>query len=131
LSHPAAREPAAATEPLAAAVSAPVASPPADELRRQVDLLIRQVGHWGPARWGIAAQRGGASRADLVYSLVQRLADLGAPAGLGGRRPVPRLDNDLALPDQVRVVAADLAAHGGDPAVLAAAAAVAATRAAL
>jgi hypothetical protein len=101
------------------------------ELRREVELLVRLVGHWGPPRWSVTAARGDRSRADLVHALVQRLADLGADAEGRARLPVPRLDNDLALPDQVRVVALDLE-WVAPPAVLTAAAAeVAATRAAL
>jgi hypothetical protein len=49
-----------------------------------------------------------ATRADLVFGLVQRLADLGADAEGRAHRPVPRLDNDLALVDQVRVMVMDL-----------------------
>jgi hypothetical protein len=47
-------------------------------------------------------------RADLVYALVQRLADLAADAEGQPRRGVPRLDSDLSLVDQVRVISADL-----------------------
>ena len=82
-----------------------------DELRREVDRLIDQVRHWTPAKWAAAAA--GApdrSRGDLVHDLVQRLADRCAQAEGEPRRPVPRLDNDLALVDQLRVIAADLAA---------------------
>ena len=52
------------------------------------------------------------SRADLVHRLVQEIANLAADAEGEPRRAVPRLDNDLALPDQLRVVAADLVAAG-------------------
>jgi hypothetical protein len=47
-----------------------------------------------------------------MHGLIQRLADLGA--GLEGRpvQPVPRLDNDLALPDQLAVMVGDLALLG-------------------
>jgi hypothetical protein len=48
------------------------------------------------------------SRAKVVHGLVQRLADLCASAEARPLRPVPRLENDLALPDQVRVMVADL-----------------------
>jgi hypothetical protein len=67
-----------------------------------VDRLLSQVRHWGQARWR-------RSRSDLVYGLVQRLADLGADAEHRDRRPVPRV-GDLVLPDQVRVMADDLLA---------------------
>jgi hypothetical protein len=95
----------------------------ADELSRAVDLLTRQVGHWGAPRWRAGAARGPGTRADLLHALVQRLADLAADAERQPHRRVPRLDNDLALPDQLRVVAADLCAAGPPAPVLAAAAA--------
>lgn len=73
------------------------------------DRLIGRVAHWTPARW---AKPSGAhvSRAELMHGLAQRLADAGADAEGRERRPVPRLDNDLALPDQVRVLVADIVA---------------------
>ncbi|MFD2764110.1 hypothetical protein [Micromonospora eburnea] len=104
----------------------------AAELDRAVELLVRQVGHWQQPRWSAAAEGGNVSRADLVHKLVQEIANLAADAEGGPRREVPRLDGDLALPDQLRVVAADLAAAGPSESVLAeAAAAVARTRSAL
>jgi hypothetical protein len=86
----------------------------ASQLVRAVDRLVDQVGHWTPARWT-------GPRADAVHALAQRLADL--EAGVTGRpvRPVPRLSNDLALPDQVRVMVLDLLAAGARPGVLQAA----------
>jgi hypothetical protein len=83
-----------------------------------VDRLVSQVAHWETARWwrrvtptGAGASPGAvpATRGDLVYALVQRLADLGAEAEKRANRPVPRL-SDLALPDQIRVLADDLLA---------------------
>jgi hypothetical protein len=63
---------------------------------------------------------------------VQEIANLAADAEGQPRRAVPRLDNDLALPDQLRVVAADLLAAAPSDAVLTRAAAeVTATRSAL
>ncbi|MFB9237304.1 hypothetical protein ACFFWC_17375 [Plantactinospora siamensis] len=102
------------------------------ELTREVDLLARQVGHWEAPRWAAKADRGNAARADLVHRLVQEIANRAADAAGEPRRTVPRLDNDLALPDQLRVVAADLAAADPAAPVLAdAAAQVRATRLAL
>ena len=102
------------------------------ELERGVELLVRQVGHWQQGRWAVVASAGEVSRADLVYRLIQDIADLAAEAEGQPRRVVPRLDNDLALADQLRVVAADLLAAGPSDDVLARATAeVAATRAAL
>jgi len=46
---------------------------------------------------------------------VQTLADLAADVEGEPRRPVPRLDNDLALVDQVRVMIADLLLLPGPP----------------
>jgi len=108
----------------------------AADLTQAVDLLIGRVGHWTPARWSASASVGrkapgprerserqelslaGQTRGDLLHGLVRLLADLAADAEHEPRREVPRLDNDLALVDQLRVVAADLAA-AGDPDVLA------------
>ncbi len=104
----------------------------AEVLHRAVGLLVRQVGHWEARRWAATTDRGNVARSDLVHRLVQRVANLAADAAGEPRRSVPRLDNDLALPDQLRVVAADLVAAGPSAAVLTEAAAeVQATRAAL
>ncbi|PWR05333.1 hypothetical protein DKT68_27480 [Micromonospora acroterricola] len=104
----------------------------AAELEQAVQLLVRQVGHWQQPRWAAVATTGNVSRADLVHRLVQEIANLAADAEGGPRRVVPRLDNDLALTDQLRVVTADLVAAGPAAEVLARAAAeVAATRSAL
>jgi len=98
-----------------------------DQLVRAVDRLVDHVGHWTQARWAAPAGRparaggGDRSRADLVHALAQRLADLEAEVTGRPRRPVPRLANDLALPDQVRVMTLDLVAAAPGPAVLAAA----------
>ncbi|MGI5245501.1 hypothetical protein [Dactylosporangium sp. CA-139066] len=78
-----------------------------DQLDVAVRKLIGQVSHWTPPRWA-ASSLSGASRADLMHDLVQWMADRCAEAEGRPARPVPRLDNDLALPDQLRVVAADL-----------------------
>jgi hypothetical protein len=102
---------------------------PAVELDRAVESLVRQVGHWQPPRWAALTADGNVSRADLVHKLVQEIATLAADAEGQPRRAVPRLDNDLALPDQLRVVAADLVAARPAPEALARAAAeVTATR---
>ncbi|MFG2053546.1 hypothetical protein ACGFI9_05875 [Micromonospora sp. NPDC048930] len=104
----------------------------AAELDRAVELLVRQVGHWEQPRWSAQAEGGNVSRADLVHKLVQEIANLAADAEGEPRRDVPRLGTDLVLPDQLRVVAADLVAAGAPEAVLAeAAAAIAKTRSAL
>ncbi len=102
------------------------------ELLDAVDRLVGRVQHWTPSRWERPSAVAGASRADLVYALAQRLADAGADAEGEVRRVVPRLDNDLALPDQIRVLAGDALAGGVPPEVAEALAAdVAATAARL
>ncbi|MEU7929040.1 hypothetical protein [Micromonospora sp. NPDC049801] len=102
------------------------------ELEQAVRLLVGQVGHWEQPRWAATATTGNVPRADLVHRLVQEVANLAADAEGQPRRTVPRLDNDLALPDQLRVVTADLLAAGADAEVLTRAAAeVTATRNAL
>jgi hypothetical protein len=102
------------------------------ELARAVDRLVDQIAQWTPSRWAASTATGTGSRAVAVHALAQRLADL--EAGLTGRpvREVPRLENNLVLPDQVRVTARDLLVAGPTPDVLAEATrAVADTRAAL
>jgi regulator of protease activity HflC (stomatin/prohibitin superfamily) len=73
------------------------------DVGRAVAQLVNQVAHWEQARWAAAG------RADRVYELVQRLADAAADAERAPRRVVPRLA-DQVLPDQLRVLAADLRA---------------------
>lgn len=67
------------------------------------------VSHWTASRWA-AELSAGVSRADAAYDLVQRIADLAADTEGTPHRQVPRLPNDLALGDQLRVVVADLIA---------------------
>lgn len=81
--------------------------PDEDQLGAAVRKLVGQVAHWTPSRWA-ASSASGPVRADLVHELIQWLADRSAEAEGRPPVPVPRLDNDLALPDQLRVVAADV-----------------------
>ena len=92
-----------------------------DQLVRAVDRLVNHVGHWSPARWTVTVPAGDRSRADVMHSLAQRLADLEADVTGRPAYPVPRLGNDLALPDQVRVMTLDLVLAAAGPAVLTAA----------
>jgi len=89
------------------------------QLVRAADRLADHVGHWAPARWAQPSAVPGATRADVVHELAQRLADLEATASGRPPRRVPRLDNDLALPDQVRVMVLDLVRAGAGPVLLA------------
>ncbi|GLZ76417.1 hypothetical protein Afil01_12240 [Actinorhabdospora filicis] len=50
-----------------------------------------------------------------MHRLIQGLADLCAEAEGREPRPVPRLDNDYALPDQLRVMTRDLATVTDEP----------------
>ena len=76
---------------------------------REAQRVISAVAHWTPARWRIPGPSGH-DRAAAVARLVQTLADLGAAAEHRPPKTVPRLANDAVLPDQLRVVAADLIA---------------------
>lgn len=78
-----------------------------DLLRRESRSLVQRLRLWTPARWAAAAP-GRGSRADLAHHLAQDLADLAADAEGAPRRPLPRLDSDLGLPDQLAVTADDL-----------------------
>lgn len=94
----------------------------AEALLEAVRRLHGRVCHWTAARWAMStsgATAGGMSRAEVVYALVGQIADMAAAAEGLPRRTVPRLDNDLVLGDQLRVLAADLVASGPDAAVLA------------
>jgi hypothetical protein len=54
----------------------------------------------------------------VIFALVQLIADLGADAEDRPRRPVPRAEHDLVLPDQLAVVVADLLRAGGPSALV-------------
>ncbi len=77
-------------------------------LRRESRSLVQRLRLWTPARYAAAAPPYG-TRGDLVHHLVQALADSAADAEGGPRRPVPRLDSDLGLADQLAVMSEDLA----------------------
>jgi hypothetical protein len=85
-------------------VSDPTQEATPEQLARAVQRLVDRVSHWTPERW---AASGAAPR---MHALVQRVADLAATAEGGPSRQVPRLDSDLALPDQLKVVTVDLLA---------------------
>jgi hypothetical protein len=72
------------------------------------------VSAWDARRW----QTGTPPPADLVFALVQTLADAGADTEGRSRRVVNRLESDLALPDQVQVMIADLRVAGAPQPVL-------------
>jgi hypothetical protein len=84
---------------------------------------LARVEHWTAARWTQPSPDRQSSRADVMFALVQRLADVCAAAEDRVPRPVPRLDNDLALPDQLKVMVVDLLMADAPATVLQAAAA--------
>ena len=63
--------------------------------------LVERLRVWTPTRWAAAAPPFG-TRGDLVHHLAQ------AFAAQESDHPLPRLDSDLALPDQLAVTADDL-----------------------
>ena len=82
------------------------------ELTRLVEMLARQTSQWTPARWSAVAEPGTPSRAELVYGLIQRIADLAAEVEGQHRREIPPMESPLLLIDQLRVMAADLILAG-------------------
>lgn len=76
-------------------------------LAREAGSLVARLRLWPPARWSAAAPPYG-TRADLVHHLAQWLADAAGEASV----PLPRLDSDLVLPDQLAVTADDLCRSG-------------------
>lgn len=60
-------------------------------LFRLTELVLNQVSHWSEARWG--------SLGDKLHDVIQRMA--------GSEHAVPRL-GALALPDQLRVIVAEV-----------------------
>lgn len=74
-------------------------------LAREARSLVERLRLWTPERWAAAAPPYG-TRGDLVHHLAQALAAQETD------RSLPRLDSDLALPDQLAVTADDLVRSG-------------------
>jgi hypothetical protein len=72
-----------------------------------IERLLNQIGHWEQGRWWSRPPARNETRGDLVFGLVQQLADHGADAEGRPHAAVPR-ENDLVLADQIRVLADDL-----------------------
>jgi hypothetical protein len=98
--------------------------PSDDEFARAAADLVRRLRGWTRASWAVG------SRAAAVYRGIQRLADLAAATEGRSTRPVPRLA-DSVLPDQLAVMAHDVARTADPAAARAALAELAALRAAL
>ncbi len=76
-------------------------------LAREARSLVERLRVWTPARWAAEIPSYG-TRGDVVHHLAQWFA---SRAGEAPTR-LPRLDNDLALPDQLAVTADDLVRTG-------------------
>jgi hypothetical protein len=87
------------------------------ELARETERLVSRMRSWPLSAWQAPAPDG-RSRADCAASLSTQLAEFGRRAGSGVPAGVvpPRLA-DHAIADQVAVLADDLIAALGDPAV--------------
>jgi hypothetical protein len=76
-------------------------------LAREARLLVERLRLWAPQRWAASAPPYG-TRGDLVHHLAQAFVTRAGET----ERPLPRLDSDLALPDQLAVTADDLVRAG-------------------
>jgi hypothetical protein len=102
-----------------------------DELAIETRRLVDRVSTWTPPRWAASTASGSGTRADRFFALIQELADSAADAEGQPRRVVPRLSPDTALPDQLRVIVADLIAAGDEARLAVAARRVQTTKRAL
>ena len=80
----------------------------AELLDREARSLVERLRLWTPQRWTAAAPPYG-TRADLAHHLAQSFVTAAGETD----KPLPRLDSDLALPDQLAVTADDLVRTGG------------------
>ena len=81
---------------------------PAELLAREARSLVERLRLWTPQRWAAAAPPYG-TRGDLAHHLAQSFVSAAGETD----QPLPRLDTDLALPDQLAVTADDLVRAGG------------------
>jgi hypothetical protein len=79
----------------------------AELLAREARSLVDRLRLWTPQRWAAAAPPYG-TRADLAHHLAQSFVTAAGET----TKPLPRLDSDLALPDQLAVTADDLVRSG-------------------
>ena len=80
-------------------------------LGRESASLVQRLRLWTPQRWAAQSPPYG-TRADVAFHLAQALADAAARREGQPRRPLPRLDSDLGIPDQLAVTADDLVRAG-------------------
>ncbi|MCW2599537.1 MAG: hypothetical protein JWM02_1366 [Frankiales bacterium] len=76
-------------------------------LAKEVGAFVQRLRLWTPARWAAAADPWG-TRADLGRHLAQRWADTAADLEGRPRRPLPVLQPDLLVADQLAVTGDDL-----------------------
>ena len=76
-------------------------------LARESASLVERLRLWTPTRWAASADPYG-TRGDLVHHLASSFVELAGEAPVA----LPRLDSDLALPDQLAVTADDLVRTG-------------------
>ena len=80
-------------------------------LRKEVGSMVERLRRWTPSRWAVAAAPWG-TRAELGHHLAQVFADAAADLEREQRRPLPRLEHDLLVPDQLAVTGDDLVRAG-------------------
>jgi hypothetical protein len=84
---------------------------PAELLAKEARSLVERLRLWTPERWSASSGRTAppyGTRGDLVHHLAQSYVDAAGETD----QPLPRLDSDLALPDQLAVTADDLVRSG-------------------
>lgn len=86
-----------------------MASAPVQVLAREARSLVERLRVWTPERWAAAAPPYG-TRGDLVHHLARWFVEQAAETAA----PLPRLDSDTALPDQLAVVVDDFLRTGPD-----------------
>jgi len=74
---------------------------------REARSLVERLRLWTPQRWAAAAPPY-RTRGDLAHHLAQSFVTAAGET----TQPLPRLDSDLALPDQIAVTADDLVRAG-------------------
>jgi hypothetical protein len=84
----------------------------ADVFAREARSLVERLRVWTPQRWAAHPEDAAPSyrtRGDLVHHLAQSFVTSAGETAT----PLPRLDSDLVLPDQLAVTADDLVRSGG------------------
>jgi hypothetical protein len=79
----------------------------AELLAREARSLVERLRVWTPQRWAASAPPYG-TRADVVHHLAQSFVTAAGETD----RPLPHLDSDLGLPDQLAVSSDDLVRVG-------------------